>query len=266
MAGKKRKTNFTKRKIKNGVPQEVMAAETKLQKDILDIQNNPGNNLLVGNGWTSPYLNWTPDVDIGAFVFNRPIYNQADPATEKPMYNAFGSFITNGDSRDERNGRRITMLTSVVDMVFHIRAIPSGDPPVYSYNINPEFRIVQGWVKGGLDSLKYLETDISGLYSEIPYSRYMIKYDKVISRRALDSGLTDPSGESSYAPFKYTFKWKPNRRITFSKSVPTQVPSGGGTSECRYDGWVPFLFILNPHESLELVFDNFKRLNLYKDL
>jgi hypothetical protein len=261
---KNKKTAFSKRKIKKGVPPEVMAAETKIQKTILDFITNPGTNVLTGNGWTTPYMGViTPASSIDTGVFNRDIYNTTSPTIPKPMWNHFGSFVLNGDERDQRNGRRITMLTSVIEMIFHFRAVGSGSPPVYKYTVNPEIRIVQGWVKGGLDSLEHLEHDITGLYSEIPFARYMIKYDKVVSRRAIATGLP-PEAVASYASFKYVFKWKPNRRLTFSESVP--LGNTAAASNCRYDGWTPFLYILNPHTNLELVFDNYKLLNLYKDL
>ena len=121
-------------------------------------------------------------------------------------------------------------------------------------------------VKGGIDSLKNLEEDITGLYSEIPYARYKISYDKILSRRALSSGIPQADGVVSYKKFSLNFKWTPNRRITFDKSV-----SGAGVpptiaDDCRYNGWIPFMFFFNPHSNLQIIFDNIKRLNIYKDL
>lgn len=263
---KNKKTNFTKKKIKNGVSAAVMAAETKIQKTITLLDGTAEHPTeLIGNNWYTPYYHYSAETSIDQ-IFNPVIYNPAVGQTSEILSN-IGSFIFNGDNRDQRNGRRITMLTSILNLVFHIRGIPSGDPAVYSYNMNPEFRIVQGWVKGGIDSLKRLESDIQSLYSEIPFSRYMIKHDKVVSRRAITAIPSDASGEVSYLPFKYNFTWKPNRRITFDKSV-NEVGSSGNYSEPnpRYDGWVPFVYILNPHENLKLIFDNIKRVNIFKDL
>ena len=168
-----------------------MAAETKIQKTITILDGTAEHPTeLLGNNWITPYYNYSPETSIDA-LFNPVIYNPAVGQTNEILSNT-GSFIFNGDNRDQRNGRRITMLTSVLSLVFHIRANPTGEPPTYSYNMNPEFRIVQGWVKGGIDSLKRLEVDIQSLYSEIPFARYMIKYDKVISRRAISAIQANP--------------------------------------------------------------------------
>lgn len=268
MPGKRqnKKTAFTRKKINNGVPKEVMAAETKIQKTITLLDGTSEHPTeMIGNMWYTPYHNYNESASIDT-IMNPLIYNPA-VGSENEILSAIGGFVYNGDERDQRNGRRITMLTSVLNLVFHIRAQPTGEPPVYSYNMNPEFRIIQGWVKGGIDSLKRLESDIQSLYSEIPFSRYMIKYDKVISRRALTAISANPEGEVSYLPFKFNFTWKPNRRITFDKAV-VEVGSSGNYSEPnpRYDGWVPFVYILNPHSNLKLVFDNIKRVNIFKDL
>lgn len=266
----KRKTKFTRKKKRQGVSAVVMAAETKIQKTIIAM-NAPYNTVWAGSFMTTPWQDMKPtdalDVILDPEIVKPVTVVPGPQPDDGNIYNRIGSFIVNGDERDQRNGRRITMLNSSMNFVFHLRAAPpTGDPPVYEYNLNPEFRVVQGWVKGGIDALSLVQDDINGLYTEIPYSRYKVLYDKIISRRALSSGIAQPDGTVSYKKFALNFKWISNRRITFDKSVGgTGVPATIA-DDCKYTGWVPFLYFYNPHQNLQIYFDNIKRLNLYKDL
>jgi hypothetical protein len=154
-----------------------------------------------------------------------------------------------------------------MSFVFHLRSRAPVPPETqYLYNLNPEFRVVQGWVKGGIDALDLIEADIAGLYTEIPYARYKILYDKILSRQALNSGIPQPDAAASYKKFSLNFKWVKNGRIMFDKSISgTGVPSTNA-DDCRYSGWVPFVYFFNPHSNLNITFDNIKRLNIYKDI
>lgn len=267
---KKPATKFIRKKKRQGVSKMVLAGETKIQKTIIDMQT-PYDTTFSGNFWTTPWQNMrqtdTLDVILNPEVIKPPTIVPGPQPDDGNVYNRIGSFVLNGDERDQRNGRRITMLNSSLSMVFHLRSNPPTPPAdQYLYNVNPEFRVVQGWVKGGIDALDLVESDIAGLYTEIPYARYKILYDKILSRRALSTGIPEADAVASYKKFNLNFKWVKNGRITFDKSV-----SGAGipptvADNCKYSGWVPFLYFLNPHANLNIVFDNIKRLNIYKDI
>lgn len=266
----KKKTSYTKGKRKAGLSAAVMAAETKIQKTIIDLTHSSYNQVMTGSGWYTPYnsFNSTQPPELAAIeglLFNPNLYSTPSDS-DTNMLNNIGTFIANGDERDQRNGRRITMLTSITNMVFYLRAKNTADPgetPVYAYSANPSIRVVQGWVKGGIDALKDIESDIVSIYSEIPFARYLVKYDKVISRRGLESGATDPISVT-YMPFKFNFIFRPNRRITFDGTGSNS--SNSNAENIKYDGWIPFIYILQPDTNLELVFENIKRVNIYKDL
>ena len=163
-----------------GLPTAVAQSETKLQKQITDLSVSPYDTPYSVSFWTTPYqrsftnpaLFLNPQTEVGG------VNNSCAP----PI--ALGSFIQNGNERDQRNGRRITMMSSTLDIVCHLRTKNTGtvEAPVYSYNINPEFRIVSGWIKGGLGAMGEITTDISSLYSEIPFSKYKIVKDYILSR------------------------------------------------------------------------------------
>ena len=71
----KRKTKFTRRKISRGVPAAVMASETKIQKNIIDIDNV--DNLLDGaHNWYTPYNGFDSTANIHS-VFSPQIYTTA---------------------------------------------------------------------------------------------------------------------------------------------------------------------------------------------
>lgn len=266
MAKYKKKTfkkKVFKRRARRRIPRALSLSETKLQKDIVDLDTYTAG--VTGDFWTTPYQrSW---VNPATFL-NPDVVNISIPASCHPVVN-LGSFIQNGNERNERNGRRITMMSSTIEMVMHIRAYSGATPPVYSYNLNPEFRIIQGWCKGGLLALDNLVNDITGMYSEIPYSKYKVLKDYILCRtgRAAmvgsdDTAYINPNAVLSYKPIKLKFRWTPNRKITFSNSSTNAVPNDGVT----YAGWVPFCYVLNPHTNLSLTFDNLKRVNAFKDL
>lgn len=264
----KKKTSFTRRKINRGVPRAVMMSETKIKKDILNL-DSPANDEHIGSFYCIPYCqNWS-SLDTGGNSILNPDLNDSVGTGGIPQN--LGNFITNGDFRDQRNGRRITMLNAHLDMIFHFRSkgvtVP-GDPPTttYKYPMNPELRVIQGWIKGGIDSMPDLDSDIPNLYAEINYSRYKVMKDFIISRRAISAlGAADPASAASYAPIKLKFDWKPNRRITFDNGIL----AGAVSTEVKYNGWVPFIYIrVNTEVATDLVFkfDKMKRTLVFKDL
>lgn len=251
----------------------LSTAETKLQKDTLNFETLPAGatNIYEGNFWLTPYSAsncWTQisapsgggiPADNQVHALNPPTNAAADNRVILPQV---GSFIANGNTRDTRVGRRITMMSSTVEMIFHIRAIGTVGPPVtYTYSANPEFRVIKGWVRDGVKGLQDLTHDISSLYGEIPYSKYKIQYDRVLSRRLQASGLSTPELEGTYAPFKFKFRWSPKKAITFD-----QTSTGLSTGNVQYAGWTPFVYFFNPHSNLEISFDYLKRVNAFKDL
>ena len=267
---KKPATKFIRKKKRQGVSKMVLAGETKIQKNILEM-SEPYDTPWAGNFWTTPWQNIrntdTLDLVLSPAVVKPVTIVPGPQPDDGNIYNRIGSFIVNGDERDQRNGRRITMLNSSMSFVFHLRSRAPVPPETqYLYNLNPEFRVVQGWVKGGIDALDLIEADIAGLYTEIPYARYKILYDKILSRQALNSGIPQPDAAASYKKFSLNFKWVKNGRIMFDKSISgTGVPSTNA-DDCRYSGWVPFVYFFNPHSNLNITFDNIKRLNIYKDI
>ena len=264
----RKKTTYTRKKIARGVPRAVMMSETKMKKDIVDLSSSNTN---VGSFYIIPYCQSFSTLEgSDNSALNPTIVDTTVPANPIIAQN-LGNFITNGDFRSQRNGRRITMLNAYLEMVFHYksRAQTTGDPPTtsYKYPMNPEIRVIQGWVKGGIDSVPDMDTDISSLYSEINFSRYKIIKDFIISRRALSAldSTQVPEAAASYAPIKLKFKWSPNRRITFDNGIV----AGAVTTEVKYNGWVPFLFVKAPTEmaqDLSFHFDNLKRVLIFKDL
>jgi hypothetical protein len=253
----------------------LATSETKLQKDTLDFNNlAPGTtNIHHGNFWLTPYSTsacWNQigptsgggiPADNQQHALNPPTNQAADNRLILPQV---GQFIANGDTRSTRVGRRITMMSSSVEMVFHIRAIEdtSTTPSTYTYSANPEFRIIKGWVKDGVKGLQDLTHDISSLYGEIPYSKYKVQYDKVFSRRLQSSGLTNANLVGTYASVKYKFRWSPKKAITFNQTSSTV--SGGNNTQ--YAGWTPFVYFFNPHSNLDISFDYLKRVNAFKDM
>lgn len=251
-------------KKKSRVPRAVYASETKIQKNIMDLTSNSA----IGGAklWTTPYqYNWVDHTG----VFNPEVVTAA---AGNPINQNIGSFIINGDRRDQRNGRRITMMSAKVEMVFNLNPIPNAVTGVYNYVSNPELRVIQGWCKGGIDSLKYLEDDINSMYGEIPYSRYKVMKDFILTRTGYsamagfdgpNSTYATPSLILNYKTIKLNFRWNPKRRLTFDNWA--SLPSG--TTDTKYTGWIPFIYIFNPNsEQLNLEFRHFKRVNIFKDL
>ena len=162
------------------------------------------------------------------------------------------------------------MLNSYIDFVFHLRARNLGTPtdPVYSYNANPEFRVIQGWCKHGLNGLNKIGSYLVSMYSEIPYSEFKVKKDFIITRRGLSAldQTVNPSLAITYAPVKLRMKWNPNKRITFNTASSVAVAGGAPATACNYTGWTPFMYVFNPHNNLDIVVDHLKRVNLFKDL
>lgn len=258
---KSRRTR-SKKSVKNLA---LYASETKLQKDTVDLVNMDATTALTGpKFFTTPYqATW----DVMNTIFN-PVVNSTTGSNA--MNPVLGNFIQNGSSRSQRNGRRVTMMSSHIDLVFHMDPIPDGSGQ-YLYVSNPELRVVQGWVKGGLDSLQYLEGDIGSLYKEIPYSRYKIIKDFIISRTGQSamvghtgSAYASPSMILTYKTIKLKFSWRPKGRITFDAYNDTIDETILNT---KYSGWVPFLYIFNPNsDQIRLSFDHCKRVNVFKDL
>jgi hypothetical protein len=251
----------------------LLASETKLQKDTLDFaQLAPGTtNVIAGNFWCTPYSSsdcWSSisastsggiPADNQKHALNPPTNSSTDNRIILPQV---GSFITNGNTRSTRVGRRITMMNSSVQMIFHIRVKPddSTTPPSYVYSANPEFRVIKGWVKDGVKGLQDLTHDITSLYGELPYAKYKIQYDKVFSRRLLASGLAPSDALGTYAPFKLKFRWSPKKAITFDDST------NSGQTNVQYAGWTPFVYFFNPHTNLWVSWDFLKRVNAFKDM
>lgn len=252
---KLRNRNTRKRATNNA----LNASETKLQKHIVDLSESAYQIPLNINFWSTPY-----QVSfVNPAVFLNPT---TDIAGNPPI--ALGSFIRNGNNRDERNGRRITMMSSTIDLVFHLKSREVGG--VYSYVQNPEFRIVQGYAKQGLTGLADIPVDIHDLYSEISYAKYMIMKDYILTRTGTAAmvgsdgtgGYINPATVLSYKSIKLNFRWTPKRKITFDDSSTVATPN----QNTVYAGWVPFFIIINPHPTLDVIFDNIKRLNAFKDL
>ena len=265
------RTRYTRKKIARGVPAAVMASETKMRKDIIDLSGT-NVNTAVGSFYCIPYCQHFSQLDgTSTSALNPDLVDTSVPANPMIPQN-LGNFIPVGDLRSQRNGRRVTILNAYLEFVMHFRARAqtTGDPPTttYTYPMNPEVRVVQGWVKGGIDSLHEITSDFSSLYNEINFSRYKVIKDFIVSRRAVSAigGSTVPAeGAASYAPIKLKFKWSPNQRVTFDASPV----AGAVTTEVRYTGWVPFVyFISTPAVTTDLLFDfdNVKRLLVFKDL
>ena len=264
-----------KAKVKSFRRMDLASSETKLQKSTLDFsQLAPGtSNIHEGNFWLTPYTTpacWSSlnpitsggiPADNQVHCLNPPTNSAADNRLILPQV---GQFIDNGTTRGTRVGRRVTMMSSTVNMVFHIRVKEdiSTTPPTYLYSANPEFRVIKGWVKDGIKGLQDLTHDISSLYGEIPYAKYKVQYDKVLSRRLQASGLTNAELKGTYAPFKFNFRWSPKKAITFDAASSSVT----GGANVQYSGWTPFIYFFNPHTNLELSFDYMKRVNAFKDL
>lgn len=269
----KKKSRKAKVSVKQIKKVSLLASETKLQKDSLNFaQLAPGTtNITTGNFWCTPYSQSSCWASIGpnsgggipadnqVHALNPPTNSASDNRIVLPQV---GSFITNGNTRSTRVGRRITMMNSSIEMVFHLRIAEdtSTSPSTYIYSANPEFRVIKGWVKDGVKGLQDLTHDISSLYGEIPYAKYKVQYDKVFSRRLQSTGLTAPSLLGTYAPFKFKFRWSPRKTITFDEST------NSGQTNVQYAGWTPFVYFFNPHTNIEVSWDYLKRVNAFKDM
>lgn len=255
---KKGNSSISKKALNSAI---LDSSETKLQKDIVDLTVPGTPQSITGSFWMTPYNSvWTSMIKDGTNLLNPTVESSGLTVLN------IGNFITNGAGRDQRVGRRISMMNANIRLVLHIRALEVDGS--YTYNMNPEFRVIQGWVKGGIDSLEALATDITTLYSEVNYSRYKVIKDYIITRtgRSAMTGYgsgayNDANAVLTYGTIKLNFNWRPNgHHITFDD---TNAGVGNGT---KYDGWVPFAYVLNPHSNLQLSVDFCKRVNAFKDI
>ena len=127
-----------------------------------------------------------------------------------------------------------------------------------------QFRIVQGWVKEGIDNYMALTTEVNSLYSEVNWNKYRVLKDYIVNRRplvannpTLSTGLTN-----SYKPITINSVWSPNRVLKWDKDT-----TPAGQVPCQYMGYAPFLLIFNSEAAnyhLETKF--YKRTISFKDL
>ena len=238
----------------------VKSGETKLQKQLFDeitngvIHRNEAATLICP--YSLDQTNVSPPTPI---TFPSTWNNTAD---NTQFYH--NNFVSQGTAYNQRIGRRISAMSASVQLQFGF--VPGDTTTTNEFPLYGSLRIIHGWCKEGVASLKDLLTDVPNMYSEVPYSKYKVLSDRVYMRKVHPavsaSTINDPPGEiGNYHPFKIKKSWYPKgRAITFTDSLSTVT----------YSGWTPFLLILNPHhgttsKSLKLQFNYCKKLFAFKD-
>lgn len=242
----------------------IMAGETKLLKNIQNVIDHGTTLFNTSHVILTPYA--PQEVSGGSQSNWTSLWNVAPT-------NSTATFITQGTSFQQRIGRKVTVLNTNTEIHLGlVSAYPAGLPAGnVAYPNYPVLRVVQGWVKKGWEHLMDLQIDCPNLYSEITYTKYKILRDKTYTFHAMAStafgGASTFDGEdSNYRPLKLRHHWSPRRPLTFAE-VAT---SGLSTSNGAYEGWCPFLMILNPQHgvnpsSLQLDITYARRLLTFKD-
>jgi hypothetical protein len=242
---KKKRFNRTNRKVgravrrvkRNAFKRYIRSAtETKLVKYIDD--NSTSVRILNAKANVfCPYYRMDASGD-GQYITHW-VNNATDPAPAN-----LRNFIASGNGFNERVGRKVNIMGSKLELVAFL-----NNPSTAADRSLPLFatlRIVQGWVKGGYEHLRDLMIDGDkvagyGQYDELPWSKYRILKDYVITRYPIAPYSHDPSGAdlaATYKPIHIKARWS-GQGITFQDSVVDEPKRG-------WSGWCPFLMICNP--------------------
>lgn len=250
---KSSKKNMTKKKVEAIVSD---MAETKIIKDIQAL--SASSPTLSGEvNWYTPYFNTAHATWNDAF----------NPTLTDGGYHALDfavkDFISSGINNDQRIGRTVHIDRVTSNLILSIE--PTSET-LHDYPQVATFRVVQGWVKNGVNELNDLHSAITHIYDEFDWTQYHIKKDYLIKRSAKFSGLTLGATEHNvptYGEITIKTSFRPDRKVSFSG--PTVTASA--TPPCHYTGWAPFVYVFNQHHAyLDLKVQFQKRVIRFKDL
>lgn len=229
------------------LPKAKKVSETKLVKQILLEANLPTFSTALT--YNTPYFSDVPALE-GSFNFT--ITNNGTANVDHYTKD----FIRNGTGMNERIGRQVTMLNARSKLILEVKHVDGA-----AHDSTPlQFRVVQGWIKSGIDDFMDLTTSVTTLYSEVNWNKYRVLKDYIISRRPLA-----PAGDgtaSSYKQIVINSVWSPNRLLKWDKDTTVS-----GTVPSQYIGYAPFLLIFNPqYATYHLDTKFYKRTLSFKDL
>lgn len=264
--GAKKNRNFRKA---GPYSKAKIQSETKLNKQIMEV-----SSLLT---FTTPLISHLPFTRTLRLSYNPVLTQNGTDATNI----ANKDFIPNGTGYGQRIGRQVTLMSCRENYVLAVEHNGSVlNPPVYPRNV--ELRIVQGWVKEGINQFAELLTETPTMYSEFNWVKYKIIKDYIVSRKADYTGLNvagnpyidDGTGAEppeyrvnkkpvpAYNDIKIRCSWNPNRVLKWNEDS-TANPA----APAEYVGWAPFLMIYNPNDSVIQVRQKYvKNTITYKDL
>lgn len=226
------------------------AAETKLIKHI-DDNSGAGNTVKILDSTCNvfcPYYRISPK---SATMNNNEFITHFVNHTGTPP-DELRNFIEVGANYNQRIGRKVRLMGTTLQIhgFFDNNFVGAGrEYPMYA-----SMRVVQGWVKGGYEHLTDLmvggdragavhgpQADYS-MYSEIPFSKYKIIKDYIITRYPRSPFAAPGSAQdikAAYKPVSIKAHWS-GQDITFQDSLPN-------SNERGWSGWCPFLMLLNPN-------------------
>ncbi len=230
-------------------------SETKLIKDVNAL--SASSPLLEAEvNFSTPYFN-TAHSTFNDY-FNPITTDGGHTATDY----AIKDFVSSGVDFNQRVGRAVHIKNINEHMVFRI------GPSTSSTSTKPTltFRIVQGWIRNGVDQIDQLRASITHIYDEMDWTKFKIKKDYIMTRKATyaASGVdTSVTPDQAWSDINLKFNWKPDKTVRFDKATQTGVL----TPPAQYTGWTPFVLIMNQQHdlySLKLLYH--KRSISYKDM
>lgn len=233
---------------KKSLPRAKKVSETKLIKKITLEANLP--TFTTAQTYSTPY--WFGSNESS---FNFTITNNGH--TDSDLHAK--DFIKNGTGMNERIGRQITLLSAREKILLEVIPVVGQTLPTQL-----EVRVVQGWVKSGIDDFMDMKDAITTLYSEVNWVKYRVLKDYIVKRRALGTGIGDStdSEKTSYRDITINNVWSPNRVLKWDKDT-----AASSITPAQYEGYAPFLLIFNPsHATAHLKVKFHKRTITFKDL
>lgn len=241
-----RKKRPTRKPRGRRLPKAKAVSETKLIKQICLLDNNP--LFTTAQIHHTPY--WQGNLEDS---FNFTLTNNGNNSADRSAKD----FINNGTGMNERIGRQVTIIQCKERLILDI--LPVGD---HVSSLPLQFRIIQGWVKEGIDNYMDLTTEVTTLYSEVNWNKYKVLKDYIINRRPLNAISGATSQVNSYKSIEIKNTWSPNKVIKWGGDS-----TDAGQPPAQYLGYAPFLLIFNPKYAtykLNTIF--FKRTITFKDL
>lgn len=239
-----KKTKY--KKTTRSLPRAKQVSETKLVKQILLAANNP--TFTTAMIFNTPYFSDVPALE-GSFNF--AITNNGATLTDHYLKD----FIRNGTGMNERIGRQCTILNARSKLILEIKHISGDDPSPL------QFRVIQGWIKQGIDQFMDLTTEVTTMYSEMNWNKYKVLKDYIVNRRPLSTGPV-AAASASYKPIIINSVWSPNRVLKWDKDT-----TGSTAVPAQYQGYAPFLMIFNlQYATFHLETQFYKRTIAFKDL